>query len=226
MEKSPARSRRLVFGVASLFLFAAVLWLITSRDTSPVSASTEGPTAGAAVPRRALLPVTPTAAQPDAGTARSGIALGTPLDVPTDAELAAGVAGKVGPGQVLVKRVTADEMRAQHGLPPVDPALVELEDLPPETRQQASDPDTHQLFVFDHDLAKARLLAEHEDLEGTRFGMDALSSPPGSQQRRLLERAAAEHAGLARSYQQRAQTLAEERAQLVTSLDSSQEQRK
>ena len=216
MENSAPRTRRLVRGGIALAVLIVALALLGSRITPrPAARATERRSeAQASLDDRALAARRKEA--PEAPPATRPVA--PPVDVPTAAELAAGVVGTAKPGEIVVRRTTWDVARARVGLPPVDPGLVELEDLPGESPEQAADPDAHQLYVFDHEISRASLLADHEDLEGTRFGVDANDTPPGSPDRQKLELAASEHAGLAHSYRERAQGLAAERARFVDSL--------
>jgi hypothetical protein len=143
--------------------------------------------------------------------------LARPIDVPTEAQLDAGVVPQPGPGQVVVRRQLWDSHRAREGLPPVDPAVIALEDLPVATDEQANDPDAHQLYVLEREIRTAELLAEHEDLEGTRFGLEALKHQPGPA-RRAIELAASEHAALAKTYRERALALQAERRNFIEAL--------
>jgi len=113
-----------------------------------------------------------------------------------------------------MERVDFDELRAQQGLPAYSPATLEAEDFRPESPEEASDSDFHELYRIDHAIHRARLMAEHEDLEHQRFLRDAerTTDPEDAD---LLYRSAATHGRLADHRRQQVKELFSKRATVV-----------
>ncbi|MFH0899224.1 MAG: hypothetical protein V2A73_01215 [Pseudomonadota bacterium] len=116
-------------------------------------------------------------------------------------------------GSILVHRASLDDLRREQGLPPISPALIEMNNFRRPTRKEMENPESRAMYELDYQIHRASLLAEHNQHEYERFLRQAREEPSPQIKQDLLESATARE-NTARALLERAEQLRQEREEL------------